>query len=255
MESVKSNISKRFNCVYMYSREIHNINDIFEQFIITFNVYPIIRKCNKTNIMEFHYKLNKERLIFCCDPNDINVITYKEVKDLCTKNNIEWRNQTYTGFITQLKDKYFDELNGRIKFTPDQRVELSNKFDNKCCICKCCIKDKKFDIDHITPLSNGGSNELNNLQVLCKPCHMVKCSSEHENGQYIKINDTESTYNKQVQDIMDSPLCQTHAFVEKVYFKKLEEDNKIFTIDINNVVRTSYIMEIIIIVFLLYLIK
>jgi hypothetical protein len=64
MESVKSNIAKRSDCVYMYSRGTHNINDIFEQFIITFNVYPIIKKCNKTNIKEFHYKLKNERLIF-----------------------------------------------------------------------------------------------------------------------------------------------------------------------------------------------
>ena len=35
--------------------------------------------------MEFHYKLNKERLIFCCDTNEINIITYKEVKDYVLK--------------------------------------------------------------------------------------------------------------------------------------------------------------------------
>ena len=42
--------------------------------------------------MEFHYKLNKDKLIiFCCDPNDINVITYKDIKNLCDTNNIEWK--------------------------------------------------------------------------------------------------------------------------------------------------------------------
>jgi 5-methylcytosine-specific restriction protein A len=187
MESVKANLDKRSNCIYMYSRNIHNINDVFEQFIITFNTFPSIKKCNKTNIMEFHYKLNKDKLIiFCCDPNDINVITYKDIKNLCDTNNIEWKNQTYTQFITQLRDNFFDELNGRIKFTKEQRVKISKKFNNKCNICKCCIKDTKFHIDHIRALSNGGTNEKSNLQPLCKSCHMVKTSNEHESGQYIK---------------------------------------------------------------------
>ena len=66
--------------------------------------------------MEFHFKPRKDILIiFCCDPNDINVITYKEIKDLCIENKIEFKNQTYTGFITNLKNislmNYVDKLN------------------------------------------------------------------------------------------------------------------------------------------------
>ena len=84
---------------------------------------------------------------------------------------------------------------------------------------------------------------------------MIQTSNEHESGQYIEINDTESTFNTQVQEIMTSPLSETHAFVEKAYFKKLEEDKIIYSIDINNVERIYYIMVIMIIVFLLYLIR
>ena len=62
---------------------------------------------------------------------------------------------------------------------------------------------------------------------------MVKTSNEHESGKYIKINDSESTFNTQVQEIMSSPLSQTHAFVEKAYFKELEQDKIIYSIDIN----------------------
>ena len=75
----------------------------------------------------------------------------------------------------------------------------------------------KFEIDYITSLASGGTNEKSNLQVLCKACHLIKTSNEHESGQYIKVSDTESTFNSQVQDVFDSPLSQTHAFVEKAY--------------------------------------
>ncbi len=62
---------------------------------------------------------------------------------------------------------------------------------------------------------------------------MIKTSGEHESGKYIKINDSESSYNSQVQEIMDSPLSHTQTFVEKAYFKELEEDKIIYSIDIN----------------------
>ena len=42
--------------------------------------------------------------MFCCDPNDIKTITYKEVKEQCIQNKVEWKNQTFQGFITQLKN-------------------------------------------------------------------------------------------------------------------------------------------------------
>lgn len=34
------------------------------------------------------------------------------------------------------------------------------------------------DVDHIKPISQGGSNELSNLQLLCKNCHKQKTARE-----------------------------------------------------------------------------
>jgi len=234
IENIKNDLKKYSNCVCMYSRTTHNINDVFEEFITIFNTFPLIKKCNKTNILEFHFKPKKDILIiFSCDPNDIKTITYKEVQELCIQNKIEWKNQTYAGFITQLKNDFFNALNGRVKFSKEQREKLAKESKFKCNMCKCCVKEVKFEIDHTIPLSGGGTNEKENLQVLCKACHLIKTSNEHETGQYIKVNDTESTFNKQVQEVFDSPLSQTHAFVEKAYFKELEEDKIIYSIDIN----------------------
>ena len=232
MEEVKAIMSKSSNCCFMYSRTTHNINDIFEQFILMFNVFPFIKKCNKTNIMEFHFKHGKDNLnLFCCDPNDINIINYKQVQTLCAQNSIEWTNQTYMQFITQLKINFFDMQNGRVTFTKAQRENVSKRFNNKCATCKECLH--KFEIDHIRALANGGTNDINNLQPLCKSCHKIKCSGEHEDGSYIKINDTESSFNNQAQEIIESTLAQTHAFVERLHFKKVQEGKTIYTIDIN----------------------
>lgn len=36
------------------------------------------------------------------------------------------------------------------------------------------MKDGEYDIDHINELANGGSNDISNLQALCKECHKEK---------------------------------------------------------------------------------
>lgn len=57
-------------------------------------------------------------------------------------------------------------------FTDEQFVELCNKYGNRCL---CCGKDNvKLTVDHIVPLSKGGSNNLENVQCLCKSCNSKK---------------------------------------------------------------------------------
>jgi hypothetical protein len=43
MENVKANLPERFNIVYMYSRNAHSINNVFEQFTTVFNTFPEIK--------------------------------------------------------------------------------------------------------------------------------------------------------------------------------------------------------------------
>lgn len=40
--------------------------------------------------------------------------------------------------------------------------------------CAHCGEERDLTIDHVRPLSRGGSNELSNLQVLCRPCNSRK---------------------------------------------------------------------------------
>ncbi len=115
-------------------------------------------------------------------------------------------NQTYSGFMTQLKNDIFNALNGRINFSNEERQDLSKESKFEYQMCKCCVKEVEFEIDHKIPLSGGRTNEKPSLKVQYKACHLIKTSNEHETGQYIKINDTETTFNKQVQKVFDSPL-------------------------------------------------
>lgn len=43
--------------------------------------------------------------------------------------------------------------------------------------CQHCKIDKSLTVDHIFPLSKGGSDELDNLQLLCRSCNSKKSSN------------------------------------------------------------------------------
>jgi len=60
---------------------------------------------------------------------------------------------------------------------------------------------------------------------------MDKTANEQETGQFVRFTDTESAFNEKVQEIMNSVLSSSYAFVEQV--QQTHMDEKIFTIDIN----------------------
>lgn len=52
-----------------------------------------------------------------------------------------------------------------------QAIEMINSAGG---ICPRCEKENPLSIDHIVPISKGGSNGLDNLQVLCNSCNSGK---------------------------------------------------------------------------------
>lgn len=53
--------------------------------------------------------------------------------------------------------------------------EVTNKvFSRDCGKCLACGSKTNLCIDHIVPISRGGSNDFNNLQLLCSDCNASK---------------------------------------------------------------------------------
>lgn len=44
---------------------------------------------------------------------------------------------------------------------------------------RCGAVSQLHEVDHITPLEQGGSNADCNLQTLCRPCHRAKTEDEN----------------------------------------------------------------------------
>lgn len=58
------------------------------------------------------------------------------------------------------------------KFTSDEWIELCGRYDNKC-LC-CGRQDAVLTVDHVIPISKGGSNIIDNIQPLCLSCNSKK---------------------------------------------------------------------------------
>lgn len=57
-------------------------------------------------------------------------------------------------------------------FTGTQFKELCERFGNRCLACGVVVVD--LTVDHVIPLSKGGSNGIENIQPLCHGCNVKK---------------------------------------------------------------------------------
>lgn len=51
--------------------------------------------------------------------------------------------------------------------------------------CQTCHRvDTTLECDHIVPVSQGGSDDMSNLEAICVPCHQKKTHEESQAGKY-----------------------------------------------------------------------
>lgn len=56
-------------------------------------------------------------------------------------------------------------------YTLDEWRAVMDQYGHRCRMCAC---EGKMTVDHVIPLSKGGSNTVENLSPLCKPCNSRK---------------------------------------------------------------------------------
>lgn len=48
--------------------------------------------------------------------------------------------------------------------------------------CVLCGSVERLEVDHVRPVSIGGTNSLNNIRTLCKSCHVQKSRYDIQNA-------------------------------------------------------------------------
>ena len=103
-------------------------------------------------------------------------MTPEATKEICDKAGIVFTNQSIGTLLVDLQNQFFKPT--REPISKEMRTEIFNEQGE---ICKGCNEalGEKYELDHIQPVSGGGTNDRDNLQFLCKACHTEKSSEEH----------------------------------------------------------------------------
>lgn len=119
-----------------------------------------------------------------------------ECKICVKKYNKEWtrRNPAY---MRQYHRKNYETMKAvkhrkRVRveqsagsYTGDEWIDLCNVFNNQCLSCG---SRENLEVDHVIPLAIGGSNEVSNLQPLCRTCNASKGSRiiDHRPKEFVE---------------------------------------------------------------------
>jgi len=93
----------------------------------------------------------------------------KEIEEI-----LEERISSYLGLRNPYGDNNLDAVPGSI------RQEVLKRAKQRCELCGRSAKDMQIDADHIRPRSKGGSNDITNLQALCRTCNAEKGNRDDE---------------------------------------------------------------------------
>jgi len=88
---------------------------------------------------------------------------------------LEQRIEDYLQMRNPFGDNNMDAVPGSIRY------EVLKKAGSRCELCGVSSKDKQIDVDHIEPRSKGGSNDISNLQALCRTCNAQKRDRDNTN--------------------------------------------------------------------------
>ena len=137
----------------------------------------ICKECNKTNYKNW-----------CADNKERKIELESNWRKHTNNRNQEKRNIYFREYYKnhperkETKRIYTNNRNSKIKkiggkISNNEWSALLQKYENRCLCCK--RSDVKLTIDHVVPISKGGTNTIDNVQPLCQSCNSRK------NAKYI----------------------------------------------------------------------
>lgn len=102
---------------------------------------------------------------------------YARNKDSCLASASKYKAQNKDRISAYSRNRRAKIRNADGSHTAYDVRALLEKQNNCCAICSCSIRNGHH-VDHIKPLSAGGSNDKYNLQILCQKCNLSKNSRD-----------------------------------------------------------------------------
>ena len=162
---------------------------------------------------------------FSCNPNFLEGFPHEAVEQVCKAVNIPFHNQGLGALALELCKEKRAEVPVPLESKEKLFEEQEGKCANPSCQTEIILCGKSCHCDHIIPRADGGSNDLDNLQLLCVTCHLEKCAEEKEGGYGNFCPDYHSQFAPSVYEHI-LPHIHPLAFVEIVPQKVPEESKK-----------------------------
>lgn len=153
--------------------QLHYINAMricvkFEDLNSVYSIFKHVCLVSST-VYSLSLKLN--------DPIDpyISIYLSNAIRDVLGFSGIDLENVEDI-YGKQAARKFYDRFAApKRNVSPKKRMDVLERYKFKCAYCGASASDGvTLEVDHIVPVSKGGSNDMDNLQILCKPCNIGK---------------------------------------------------------------------------------
>ena len=199
-----------------------NLDQEATDFISKYRVLPSTKN-RKSNIVHLKFQQGlkhepdwkkRKYVTICIDVTHKESYSYAELNNVAQTNHIKYSNGGIGSVILSILEK--SKQSCREGMTEQAKRDFMNVHHHQCAVCE--LQCDYLEIDHIHPLASGGSNDVSNLQCLCKDCHTKKTVEENESGAYTNIKDNEaSIFNQMVLDnVIHTHEFKTWQFVERL---------------------------------------
>lgn len=101
---------------------------------------------------------------------------YAKNRKWATRRARKWKARNKARCVAYAYTRRMREKKNGGNFTQTEWQLLCLKFANRCVRC---LRIRKLTVDHVLPVALGGSNNIANIQPLCKRCNLIK-NRKHE---------------------------------------------------------------------------
>ena len=138
---------------------------------------PVYQNMNDLMVSYFDTKKNN-KMKFNMNGIRNNTSYYNNVPNYINQNN---RNNNLNNLnnINNINNNFINKPNRKVKrnVSESKKKFIASNQKWRCSHCQNLL-DNTYEVDHIVALYRGGTNDLNNLEALCRNCHGKKTFRE-----------------------------------------------------------------------------